>query len=599
VIKHLSSNHPDTPIIVVSGTGLIEDAISAMRNGAWDYLSKPIEDLSVLRDLMQGTLERAEAAKKNRRYQKRLEEEVSKRTAELARAYSALLKSEEKFVKIFQFSPDPIIISSYTTGKVLNVNKAFSDITGYAKDEVIGVALKDVGIWETNSEEFEYIRQAIIENGECLNFETTACTREDRVVDVVFSARCVKFSDETNVITIIRDVSEQKELEKQLIQSQKMESIGRLAGGIAHDFNNLLIPVLGYAEMMLMDIDQDHEYYDFVKDIHGAADKARMLIRQLLAFSRKQLLEIKPISLAEVIEEFERILRRTIREDISLDFDLPRDLNNIKGDAAQIEQILMNLCVNSQDAMPDGGSLKIVAQNKDVDQQFSSQHPEINTGSYVTLSVADTGCGMSEEIRLNIFDPFFTTKDVDKGTGLGLATVYGIVKQHKGYIAIDSQPGQGTVFTVYFPTHADKSVYVETGVAGLSEKPPGKGETILVVEDDISVRDLIKNILEKYGYHVIAVDNPSDCIDIVQQSKITVDLLLTDVIMPNMNGTRLYATLSEIIPNLKVIYMSGYEDTEIKQLGTSASDAVFLKKPFTISGLLKTIYQSIKNPTQQ
>ncbi|MDY6823937.1 MAG: response regulator [Thermodesulfobacteriota bacterium] len=593
VIQRISGSHPDVPLIVISGTGVIEDAVNALRNGAWDYLTKPVEDLTILKNILENTLNRAETAKKNRRHQKLLEDEVAKRTAELERTYSALVESEEKFVKIFQFSPDPILISLLQTGEILNVNKAFVEFTGYTKNEVIGVALKDIAIWAPLEDRVD-IRKALLENGECLNLETTIRSKEGRVLSVIFSARCLDFPDGTHVISIIRDKSEQKELENQLIQAQKMESIGRLAGGIAHDFNNLLIPILGYTEIMLVDIDAHHEYYEFIKDIHNAADKARLLIRQLLTFSRKQILEIKPVPLGEVIKGFRKILRRTIREDITLNIDVADDLHLIEGDSAQIEQILMNLCVNAQDAMPKGGELTISAENGTIDRQFATHHPGAVPGTYVMLSVADTGCGMDKETQDNVFDPFFTTKEDGKGTGLGLSTVYGIVKQHKGHITLNSIPGTGTVLTAYFPKAEEQDMTHEPG-SDLPEKPAGQGETILVVEDDSAVRELIKNILSKYGYRVIAVDDPSDCITMIQRDRPIINLLLTDVVMPSMNGTRLYAALAGLLPELKVIYMSGYEDKELQQQGVPDTNAAFLKKPFSISGLLQKVCRVLEH----
>ncbi|MDY6905124.1 MAG: response regulator [Thermodesulfobacteriota bacterium] len=588
VLSRLSSSHPDIPLIVISGTGLIEDAVNALRNGAWDYLTKPVEDLSVLRDVVEKTLARAHNVKKNRRYQKQLEDEVAKRTAELERTYRALVESEEKFVKIFQFSPDPILISNFQTEETLNVNKAFVDLTGYEKDEVLGTVFADISIWGTGNQPAD-IKEKLQKTGECLNLETSIRTKDDRILNISLSARCVEFPDGPHVISIIRDKSEQKDLESQLIQAQKMESIGRLAGGVAHDFNNLLIPVLGYAEMILSDMDKTHEHHDYIQDIYNAADKARMLIRQLLAFSRKQILEVKPVSLIEVIGGFKQILRRTIRESIALKYEIEKDLSIIKGDSAQIEQILMNLCVNAQDAMPDGGTLTIAAENAVIDELFISLHPGARPGAYVVLIISDTGCGMDEATRLNIFEPFFTTKEDGKGTGLGLSTVYGIVKQHKGFVTVESDPGKGSVFKAFFPqATADETAIAASG--DIPEKPKGKGESVLVVEDDFAVRELIKNILTKYDYRVIAVDNPSECAALVAGNDSPVDLLLTDVVMPSMNGSQLYEALHEILPHLKVIYMSGYEDSEVAQHGVPDSGAAFLKKPFSISGLLQKIY---------
>ena len=386
-----------------------------------------------------------------------------------------------------------------------------------------------------------------------------------------------------NYIATIKDLTEFSQLESQLRQAQKMEAVGQLTGGIAHDFNNLLLPILGYAELLLTEINPENPYYQEILHIKQAGEKARDLTAQLLAFSRKQIMEMKTVDLRDVITDFQKILRRTVREDIAIRLLLSSKPHPVMADTGKIGQILMNLAVNAQDAMPQGGTITIEATETEIDETYTSLHHGALPGTYVMLSFSDCGIGMDKQTIERLFEPFFTTKEPGKGTGLGLSTVFGIVKQHNGYIMVYSEPGLGTTFKVYLPKAAEKELTVEEPVDSKEYK---RGtETVLVVEDDDTVRALIGRILRKHGYTVIDFGNAQTCLQTIAQHEGPIDLLLTDIIMPGVNGRQLQDRLSADIPGLKVIFMSGYPFDVIVDHGVLMQGINFISKPFTARDL--------------
>ncbi|MFP4350577.1 MAG: PocR ligand-binding domain-containing protein [Desulfococcaceae bacterium] len=382
-----------------------------------------------------------------------------------------------------------------------------------------------------------------------------------------------------------RAEEERARLEERFHQSQKLESIGRLAGGVAHDLNNLLSPILGYSEMLLADAVGMDPRRDSLTAIVTAGQRARDLVRQLLAFGRKQTLKVEPVDLNILLKHFHRLLRRTIREDIVIHMDLARALPPIQGDAGQLEQVVMNLAVNAQDAMPDGGELTIETSAAVLDEAYAARHEGVTPGSYVMLAVSDTGCGMDAETREHIFEPFFTTKEKHKGTGLGLATIYGIVKQHAGHIWIYSEPGAGSTFKIYLPV-AGREVSAKSEAARTQPAAdPGGSETILVVEDNQQVRELTNTILEREGYRVLSAHSGESALVELNRHQGPVHLLLTDVVMPDMNGRELFDKISATHPHMKVLYMSGYTDNVIAHRGVLDADIGFIQKPFVVTGL--------------
>ena len=381
--------------------------------------------------------------------------------------------------------------------------------------------------------------------------------------------------------------AERFELERQLQQVQKLESIGRLAGGVAHDFNNVLSVIIGYSELLLIQIPHDDPIHEKIKAIHDSGSKAATLTRQLLAFSRKQLLERRVISINTIIRDFLKILSKIVGEDVVFTTYLSEESCTVEADPGQIEQILMNLIVNAKDAMPGGGEIIIETAEVELDELYSDKHIEIKPGQYVLLTISDTGEGMDEEVMSKIFDPFFTTKELGKGTGLGLATVYGIVKQHDGYIYVYSEKNKGTTFKIYLPA-SNKSVE-ETESKSIT-KPLSQGkETILIVDDKTSIRRLIVETLKPLGYNCLQAASGKEAINVLHEYEGEVNLLLTDVVMPYMNGRELAETIRKERPDIKIIFMSGYTENIIAHHGVLEQGINYISKPITPVALTQKI----------
>jgi two-component system cell cycle sensor histidine kinase/response regulator CckA len=382
------------------------------------------------------------------------------------------------------------------------------------------------------------------------------------------------------------DITQRKQLEEQFRQAQKMEAVGRLAGGVAHDFNNMLAVIIGYSELLLMQLPPDDRNRVAAREIQQAGERAANLTRQLLAFSRQQVLEPRLLDLREVVRGFEKMLRRLIGEDIDVATSVSPAPCQVLGDAGQIEQILLNLAVNARDAMPRGGRLTIGVQRVHLDEQYVQSHLSVSPGPYVVLSVSDTGCGMEGSTLSRVFEPFFTTKEQGKGTGLGLAMVYGIVKQSGGDVWVYSEPGRGTTFKVYLPA-AD-------GTAAEPVAPEANGalrgsETILVTEDEPMLRSLVRITLEEHGYQVLAVDGVREAAELMDRREQPIDLLLTDVVMPGMSGRELADRMRAARPETKVLFMSGYTDDAVVRHGVLHEGAAFLQKPFSPTVLARKV----------
>lgn len=436
---------------------------------------------------------------------------------------------------------------------------------------------------------FEKLIISLSQGNEAFDSETVVKTIRGKRINIIKQLRLpAKGSKHINASVSMVDVTSQRELEQQLRQSQKMEAIGRLAGGVAHDFNNLLTVILNYGQMLVDDNNIAEGSKHKVDAIVECAERAASLTQQLLAFSRRQMIEPKVLDLNAVLGKMEKMLQRLLGEDIELINHMNPNAGKVKADLGQIEQIVMNIAVNSRDAMPKGGRLIVETKNVDLDQAYPVQHPGVEPGHYVMFAISDSGEGMTEEVRLRIFEPFFTTKGVGKGTGLGLSTVYGNVKQNGGHIWVYSEIGHGTTIKVYLPRLEDESVkntsdHNEQGVI------VGGKETILVVEDEDSVRGVACALLKQYGYNILEARNAGEAILISEQTKTDIDLMLTDVIMPNMNGRLLADRLAPIRPTMKVVFMSGYTDNAITHNGILDENTAFLQKPFIPKTLLGKI----------
>lgn len=510
----------------------------------------------------------------------RLSAEFNRMSRAIKEREEAVVASERKIKDLFE-RVEHAIFRLDKTGAIIETNKKFDACCGSAKN-FSALFRGNTGIQNLDK----------TASGALRSVEEAIVGRDGN--ELVVSMSLYPDFDEHNTLIgfdgYFIDITDKKKLEERLSQAQKMESVGLLAGGVAHDFNNLLTPILGYTELLLAAQSPIETQTASLNQIKQAAERARDLTRQLLAFSRKQLLELKTANLGYIIRMFESMLRRTILENVSIEVKIAPDLGMVLADTGQIEQVLLNLAINAQDAMPNGGTLTIEAQNIDLDESYTSRHPEIMPGKYVMLSVTDTGIGMDEATRSHIFEPFFTTKELGRGTGLGLSTVYGIVKQHGGSISVYSEPGRGSVFKVFLPHMMEQNNAIEQRQS-LPEKVACGVEIILVVEDNDMVRRLAHDMLTSLGYQVLTAENPDQCIELVKTLRGPLHLLLTDVVMPKMNGMDLYNNLHLLRPDMKVLFMSGYASHVIGQHGVLDEGTPFIQKPFSLQALSQKIRQ--------
>jgi PAS domain S-box-containing protein len=477
--------------------------------------------------------------------------------------------------------------------RFLAVNPAFESMTGLKAKDILGKTLRQAlpgaeSRWiKTYGQvaltgqptQFEDYSEALGKH-----FEVTAFRPAPNQFACIFS----------DVTARKRAESEREKLQSQLVQAQKMESVGRLAGGVAHDFNNMLSVILGNTEIALAQVDHSHPLYEPLQDIHTATVRSTNLTKQLLAFARKQTIAPKVINLNDATESSLKMLRRLIGENIDLAWLPESGLWPVKIDTSQLEQILTNLCVNARDAITDVGKVSIKTENRSLDKAYCSAHPGFTPGDYVVMSISDDGCGMDKETLDNLFEPFFTTKELGEGTGLGLATVYGIVRQNDGAITVDSKPGAGTTFTIYLPRNSSKT---EPPAQEHPETGPARGsETVLVVEDELGILKMTQRMLTQQGYTVLAASSPEEAIRMTSQYKHTIDLLLTDVVMPGMNGRALCERLTALQPEMKCLYMSGFTADVIAHRGILDAGVNFISKPFTSKDLAEKIRAALSVP---
>ncbi len=554
----------DLPFISVSGTITEEMAVAAMRAGAKDYVTK-------------GQLQRLIPA---------IERELRE-----SEARAALRDAEASFATLVEFAPIGIYRSN-PVGQFLSVNSAFVRMLGYdSSDEVLPL---DMGrdVYADADERQRLLDRDTYSDRQYDDVEATWKRKDGRLLQVQLSVRAVRNAagQVDYYETFVRDVTDQRRLQQQLTQSQKMEAIGRLAGGVAHDFNNLLTVITSYSDLVFQDLPPDDPRRDDVDQVRKAADGAAALTRQLLAFSRQQVLEPKVIDLNSVVDNLKKILQRVIGEDVDLTTVLATELGAVKADISQIEQILMNLAVNARDAMPTGGQLTIETSNVDYDPE--RQQRADGSRNFVMLAVTDTGTGMDEATKAKIFEPFFTTKQPGKGTGLGLATVYAIVTQAEGFIWVYSELGHGTSFKIYLP---QVDAVPTTAAVARVDLPRGT-ETVLLVEDAAAVRAVARQVLQRQGYRVLEASDGEDALHLAARHQGTIDLVLTDVVMPRAGGRELAERLLAVRPDTRVLYMSGYTDDSVVRHGILEGGVAYLQKPFSPEGLARKVREVLDAP---
>lgn len=514
-------------------------------------------------------------------------EQLKKEIAERSQAEKALRHSEERFSKAFKASPIPLAIQSLRQSAIVDANEGFERLTGFTHAELVGRTAEELNLWAAPAPSFAAANTPHLS----LSLRNLACrlrAKSGKLRDTLLSVELFELDSEPLLLIIAQDITEQLALESQLRQAQKMEAVGKLAAGVAHDFNNILTIIQGYSSLILAIEALDPEQRKRIETIAGAAKRAGELVRQLLTFSRKQSIRMKPMSIGRALSSVSKLVSRLIPEDVQVTITHVPDLPLINADMGMMEQMLLNLAVNAVDAMPEGGQLAMGAGLVEVTPEQAGSNPDARLGQFLCLSIADTGCGMTPDTLSHLFEPFFTTKAVGKGTGLGLATVYGIVKQHGGWIEVQSQPHQGSCFRIYLPICAGG---ILGDVAVADSEPMQRGsETVLVVEDEAEVREFIVTVLAEHGYRTLVADSGPQALECWAQHNGKVHLLLTDMVMPGgLTGRQLSERLRAQDPALKVMYSSGYSPGQETKATSALREEIFLSKPYCASELLENV----------
>ncbi len=509
---------------------------------------------------------------------------------ERRRAEEELRKNESMLRLLFEYNPLPTWLHEIDTLRFLKVNQAAMDLYGYRSEEFEQMTVLEIRPEEQRAKALNYLRELGADAEEHEFWLHRA--KDGRTFEVETISHGLNYAGKRVRLVVAQDISERRQLEGQLRQAQKMEAVGRLAGGVAHDFNNLLMVIKGHTELLLSALEPSNQITRKIEQIDRSADRATALTRQLLAFSRLQVLQPQIINLNAVVEEMGKLLPRLIGEDIELMIRTDDDLGTVRADASQMEQVIMNLAVNARDAMPNGGKLLIETANAELDQGYMASHPLMKTGPYIQLVVTDSGTGMDAETQAHIFEPFFTTKEKGKGTGLGLATVYGIVKQSGGFIWVYSELGKGTSFKIYLPRLDQVEDHVGVTI-GRVELPRGT-ETVLLAEDEQDVREIAREFLESGGYRVMEAKDGAEAIHLAAKHRGKIQLLVTDMVMPGMTGQELAVQLQSEHPGLCVVFMSGYSEHAATEMANADPTVRLLTKPFSRSAILRTVGEILR-----
>jgi two-component system, cell cycle sensor histidine kinase and response regulator CckA len=602
-ISRIWKEFPDLQIVICtaySDYSWDEIAKSVGNTDQMLVLKKPFDSVEVLQ-MAHALSKKWQLTQVARKQMEELDALVSQRTAELraanarltgevaerAAAEEALRRSEERFSKAFHSSPVPMAIQRPDGKDCLDANVSFLELVGASREAVLAGSTK---FWADESTPTA-ISEELAARHAVRNLAATIRTTSDERREVLVAAENLELGNAPYHLLILQDITDRVRLENELRQAQKMEAVGRLAAGVAHDFNNILTVILGNTSMQLRNPGLDKKLTSSLTQVQRAAERATALTRQLLAYSRKQIIQRRPLALNEVIEQTVAMLRRLIGEHIALDMQLAPDLPPIFADPSNVEQVIMNLALNARDAMPDGGKLTLTTTRVEIDKASLVRHPESQLGSYICLAVKDTGHGMDAATVGRVFEPFFTTKDPGQGTGMGLATVYGVLKQHGGWIEVDSTPGRGTTIRTFFPLSVEGFVAASAKPESAPvESTPTTAITILVVEDEEMLREFVSEALAALGYHVLSAANGPDALNVWAEHRDEIDLLLTDVVMPeSISGRQLAHTLILDKPNLKVIFTSGYSSELFESEFEREKEHLFLPKPYLPDRLAQTV----------
>jgi two-component system, cell cycle sensor histidine kinase and response regulator CckA len=561
---------PDTPFILVTGSLDEETAVAYLKSGAADYILK--DRLGRLGPAVNDALTRSDERLALRRHQRLLRQ-------------------------IIDADPSLIFVKNWD-GRFVLVNQATADVYGTTVEELVGKADAD---FNPNAEEVAHFLRddrEVMSSGQpkfiAEEAVTNPQTKQTRWFQTIKIPLRMPGEDAMTLLGVATEITDRKLLEEQLMQSQKMEAVGQLAGGVAHDFNNILTAIVGYTDLLAAEFGADTRQLEDLEEIRKAARRAAALTRQLLSFSRKQVLEPRIVDINGVVMNLDKMLRSLMSENITLKMNLAEDLDAARVDPNQLEQVIMNLAINSRDAMPEGGTLTIETANAKLDDDYAARHISVIPGDYVMLAVSDTGSGMTDDVKARIFEPFFTTKPAGRGTGLGLSTVYGIVKQSGGNIWLYSEPDKGTTFKIYLP--AVQALPEDVGKPAPAEAPRQGSGTVLLVEDDEQLRRLTHRALAAQGYVILEADRGRTALELSRRHKGPIDLLLTDVVMPDTNGRKLADTLRASRPGLRVLYMSGYPDGAIMDHGMLEPGVAYLAKPFTTEAITRKVREVLQLP---
>ena len=570
VVDRLKEKGLDVPFVIMTGNGDERIAVEMMKLGARDYLVKDRSFLDTLPQVMDQVTVQLVTEKR------------------LTMMEMALRESENRFRMLFNSGTDAILVHEIKDGEPHNfveVNDIACERLGYSREELLEMTPGQIEEVENSDREIPAIRDILLKQKHVLH-ELNYITKDGEKIPVEVNSHLIDLGGGTAVLSIARDITERKHLEEQLRQAHKMEAIGKLAGGVAHDFNNLLTAILGYSELMLLKMESGNPFLESAKEIKKAGERAASLTQQLLAFSRKQMLKPKILNLNDVVKGIENMLMRIIGENITFVSDLDESLMHIKADPGQVEQIILNLSVNSGDAMQKGGELTVKTENKDIDAQYCSLIPDSRPGRFVCLSISDTGEGMTRETLRHIFEPFFTTKKV--GTGLGLSVVYGIIKQHNGWVNVYSEVGKGTTFNIYFPAvtpGTDDGMQENLSLEDLQ----GNRERILFVEDEEGVRKITVKALRDNGYVVVEAETARQALEIFNEQEGNFALIFSDIVLADQTGIELVEEIRNIKPGIKVLLTSGYADKKSRWMDVNEKGFPFLQKPYSLADLLKSI----------